>query len=129
MSRYGSIVLMALSLLSTSAADAIADQQSYDQPVQQPAAQAQAKALLEKAANDLGLGAAFEGCRLFEQVSNGTRGGERAYGAVCKLALGGRAQREFVVCTSKLSGGFDLYSGSFVNTPTWMADFIRRNCY
>ena len=110
-------------------ATANADVRGYAKPITDPKEQFYAQSLLRKALVDVGLPAHLRGCRLFEQVSMGDRNSESAYAAACRVGVGARAPREFVVCTSDLTGGLTLHGGSFVNSAEWMEGFIRANCF
>jgi hypothetical protein len=88
-----------------------------------------AKARFQAELRNLGISAAVEDCGLTEVVSVGVRNGENAYGAVCMVKVGSKPPKNFVVCDSDLSGFGALYSGAFVDTPEWMAAFVRKNCF
>ena len=108
---------------------AMAETRGYAQPVTQSIIQAKAQALFGKALIGAGLPAHVQSCRLIEQVAVGVRNSDTAYGGACRIAFGNRPAREFVLCTSDMSGGLDLYENSFVNTPEWMEAFVRKNCF
>ena len=107
----------------------MAEMRGYAQPVTQPVIQAKAQTLFVKALLDAGLPAHVQSCRLIEQVAVGVRNSDTAYGGACRIAFGNRPAREFVICTSDISGGLDLYEDSFINTPVWMEAFVRKNCF
>ena len=107
----------------------MAETRGYAQTVTQPGIQAKVQALFGKALLDAGLPAYVQSCRLIEQVAVGVRNSDTAYGGACRIAFGNRPAREFVLCTSDMSGGLDLYENSFIDTPEWMETFVRKNCF
>lgn len=101
----------------------------FAQPVSDPATVARIARRFEQELRAMAIPASVQSCRLMAQVAVGSRGGDTAFGAACKVGIGAAAPVELLICDDDFGDAFALQRRGFVDTPAWMADFVRTTCF
>jgi hypothetical protein len=128
--RYLSIVAIAAGLMAASPAIWAQDtQKGYEQAVTDPNIIATVTTRFEQDFKTLGISAKVESCRFMAQVAVGSRDSDTAYGAACDVTFNTEKPKLLLLCDDAFGESFAMLRAGFVNSPDWMAGFVRKNCF
>ena len=77
----------------------------------------------------MGIRARIGRCDWLGLVAQGTAMGNRSYGAACPLAIDGRVERPFLICSARYGGITLVEPDWYAFDPEYIELFIRRACF
>lgn len=101
----------------------------YFQRVTNREERAAAVAGFERRLRGLGISAKGGRCAWMGELAAGVADGNHAYGAVCKMRIGGKAAADFLICDDDM-GGISLSQPEwFAYDDDYIEVFMRRACF